>query len=372
MSVERLQRISEIMKRNIDTGAFTGMVTLVARHGRVAHFEAHGLMDRESSRPMQKDALFRISSMTKPIVAVAVLILVEQGKIALDDPVSKFVPEMKSMNIAAGSQGTGRARREITIEDVLTHTAGFVTSQESELQARKLGLPGDTLATRVPRLAQLALDFQPGTRWAYSPSFAFDILARTVEVVSAQGFDQYLREHIFEPLGMMDSSFARPDGNPRTASLYIPGAGGLRKQSSPRVMNGVYFSASFGLVSTAHDYLRFAQMLLNGGALEGRRILIAKMLATMTAAHVTDKLPGVPSGTEFGLGVRMVRNPAVAGSKLSEGAYGWPGSFGTFFWVDPKLDLIAIFMGQMINTIPRQERPVRAEFEQAVMQSIAQ
>src|SRR4029453_4634288 len=248
LSSERLSRITEMMQRRIAAGDISGGVTLVARKGRIAHLEAHGLMDIESKKPMVKDAVFRTAPMTKPVFGVAIMMMLEEGKLRLTDPVSKFIPEFKEMKVAiaqanprptpaAGEEPaaprfyTVPAEREITVRDLLTHTSGLVSGPMSTSEARKVArMPTDTLADYIPRLATTPLEFQPGLRWSYSPGAGFDTLGRIVEIVSGQNFDQFLRQRIFEPLGMKDTFFNINDAQrPRTATMYQKTANGLQK-----------------------------------------------------------------------------------------------------------------------------------------------
>ncbi len=291
-STERLQRINELVQRHITAGSFSGAVTLVARNGRIAHFEAQGLMDIESRKPMQKDAIFRIMSMTKPVVGVSIMMMIEEGKVRLTDPASKFIPELKDLKVAmpmtggapAGGRGnaaaepryyTVPAEREMTIRDLLTHTSGLVSGGLSGTEARKVALKGkESLADYIPRLGGVPLDFQPGTRWAYSAQAGFDVLARIVEVTSGMPFDRFAKTRIFDPLGMKDTFFYPAEGNPRLVTRYARGQSGrLEKQGLANFMNGAYFSGGGGLMSTAEDYLQFAQMLLNGGRGNGKVLL---------------------------------------------------------------------------------------------------
>ena len=233
LSTARLARVTQLMQRHIDARTFSGAVTLVARHGRIAHFEAQGLMDLESRKPMQKDTVFRIMSMTKPIVALSILMLVEDGKVRLTDPVAKFIPELQTLTVVvpnAGGQSapapsgavsapsptrTVPADRPITVRDLLTHTAGLMSGGASSASAQEVAIkPGESLAQVMPRLAKAPLDFQPGTRWAYSGQYGFDVLARVVEVASGVSFDAFTRQRIFEPLGMKDTSFYPAKGIP--------------------------------------------------------------------------------------------------------------------------------------------------------------
>jgi CubicO group peptidase (beta-lactamase class C family) len=380
LSAERLHRINELIQRHIDAGTFSGAVTLVARQGRIAHLEAQGLMDLESRKPMQKDAIFRIMSMTKPIVGASIMMMIEEGKVRLADPVSRFIPELKDLKVAvtvpapagpAASPGaparfyTVPAEREITVRDLLTHTSGLVSGGVSNREAQKVALKGkETLADYLPRLGGVPLDFQPGTRWAYSAQAGFDTLARIVEIASGMPFDRFAKQRIFDPLGMKDTFFYPADGNPRMATRYRRGEKGLEKQSNPGFMNGAYFSGGGGLMSTAEDYLQFAQMLLNGGELNGKRLLGSKTVEVMTSVAAPDSLPGRPKGEGYGLSVRVVNDPIARSSFVSAGTFGWSGAYGTHFFVDPEERIVGILMTQT----PDQQ--VRLDFENAIMQAI--
>src|SRR3989442_11707624 len=268
LSTQRLQRIHELVQRHLDAKSFSGAVTLVARNGRIAHLEAQGLMDIETKKPMATDTMFRIMSMTKPVVGVAVMMMIEEGKVRLNDPVSRFIPQFKDLKVgvaqpdqaAAGAgQRSGAtadtrfyvvpAEREITIKDLLTHTSGLVSGRISNQENRKVALKGkESNAEYIPRLGSVPLEFQPGSRWAYSAQAGFDTLVLVVEVASGQKFDQFARQRIFEPLGMKDTFFYPAESyNPRIATLYSRNANGLQKQNNPNFMNGVFFSGGGGL-----------------------------------------------------------------------------------------------------------------------------
>ena len=379
LSGERLRRINELMQRHIEAGTFSGAVTLVARHGRVAHFEAQGLMDIESRKPMQKDAIFRIMSMTKPVVGVSIMMMIEEGKVRLTDPASRFIPELKDLKVAVTlppavpppAPGTPArfytvpAEREITIRDLLTHTSGLVSGGVSSNEARKVALKGkETLADYLPRLGGVPLEFQPGTRWAYSAQAGFDALARVVEVASGMPFDRFAKQRIFDPLGMKDTFFYPAEGNPRLATRYRRGEKGLEKQNNPGFMNGAYFSGGGGLMSTAEDYLQFAQMLLNEGELNGKRLLGSKTVEVMTSVAAPDTLPGRPKGEAYGLSVRVMNDPMARSSFMSAGTFGWSGAYGTHFFVDPQERIVGILMTQT------PDQPVRLDFENAIMHAI--
>jgi CubicO group peptidase (beta-lactamase class C family) len=387
LSAERLERVTELMQRHIDAQTFSGAVTLIARNGRVAHLEAQGLMDVETKRPMQTDAVFRIMSMTKPVVGFSILMLVEEGKVRLTDPVGKFIPELQELAVVVpNSDGlvpasptgatvapmafrTVPAERPITIRDLLTHTSGLMSGGASAASAAELAIkPGETLADVLPRLRNVPLDFQPGTRWAYSAQFGFDVLARVVEVASGTRFDRFVEERIFAPLGMDDTYFYRTDGDARVATLYRSVDGKLRRHPEQEFVNGAYFSGGGGLLSTAEDYLRFASMLLNGGQLDGKRLVGRRVVELMQSAFIPDSLPGRISGEGYGLGVRVVTDAAARNTLLSDGSFGWSGAFNTHFFIEPKENIVAIFMTQVALLDARGE--IRNDFETAVMQAL--
>ena len=376
MSAERLQRIHQAIMRHIDAGEISGAVTLVARRGRIVHFEAHGLMDLESKKPMAKDAIFRLASMSKPITSVAVMMLVEDGSIRLTDPVSKFIPEFKEMKVAMPAPGglpaiiTAPASREITIRDLLTHTSGLMSSGIAQAEATRLVRrnPDDTLATYIPRLGQVPLDFQPGAQWAYSGGAGPEVLSRIVEIVSGQTYDVYLRTRLFEPLGMKDTFFYPPDDRrPRIPTLYLKN--GLTKAPNQDGLSSkVYFSGAAGLMASAEDYLQFAQMLLNGGELNGKRILGPRTVQLMASNHVGDmfngKLGRPAHGMGFGFLMSVIQDSVAAGLRVTNGSFGWDGVYGTQMWIDPKEQMVTIVM------IQEQVVQVQRDFENAVMQAI--
>ena len=383
LSSERLQRIHQTIQRHIDGHDITGAVTLVARKGRVAHFEEHGLMDQESKKAMPRDGLFWIASMSKPVTGVAILMLLEEGKVRLNDPVSKFLPEFKGMKVAvmqdrpAGGTSsappafyTVPAAREITIQDLLTHVSGLASggpASGAEL-AKVARKPGEKLADYIPRLATTPLDFQPGSQWRYSPGAAFDTLGRIVEIISDQSFDHFLRQRIFEPLGMTDTFFhPAADRLPRVATTYHRTEGALQPvDSRVRLANTTYFSGAGGLMTDAADYVQFGQMLLDGGQLNGKRLLSPKTVELMSSVFAPDSLAGRQPGRSFGLSVQVINNPVAAGYRVSAGSFGWDGAFGTHFWVDPKEKVVGILMIQTDNP----NRQLDRDFENAVMQAI--
>jgi CubicO group peptidase (beta-lactamase class C family) len=375
MSSERMHRIHDAIQRHIDAGEISGAVTLVARRGRLVHLEAHGLMDIESKRPMEKDAIFRIASMSKPVTGVAVMMMLEEGKLHLNDPVSKYLPEFKNAKVAIARGNSGEsylvpADRDLTIRDLLTHTNGLMTGGIGS----KLGPPrpveGDTLATYVPRLATAPLDFQPGTQWAYSGLAGPDTLSRIVELVSGQPYDEFLRTRIFQPLGMKDTFFYPPDDRrPRLTTLYSKSPNGLVKAPNQDGFSlKTYFSGGGGLISTAEDYLQFAQMLLNGGELHGKRLLSPRTVDLMASNHVGEmfngKLGRPAHGMGYGLLVGIVEDNVAAGMRVSNGSFGWDGAYGTQTWIDSREKMVTIVM------IQTQVGSVQRDFENAVMQAI--
>jgi len=388
LSAERLARINQMIERRIAAGDLAGAVTIVARKGRVVHHSAQGMMDLDSKKPMASSSMFRIASMTKPVIGVAVMMLVEEGKLHLNDPVSRYIPQFKDMKVAmpiatppqggaggrAGGAGTAPrfytvpAQRDVTIKDLLTHVSGLgsgpMGNSDIEKVARK---DGETLADYIPRLGPTALEFQPGSRWTYSPGAGFETLGRVIEVASGLKLDQFFRTRIFDPLGMKDITFWPTDAQmPRVSTVYARGANGLTKTVMPNdtMSRNVYFRGSGGLYSTAEDYIPLGMMLANGGELNGKRLLSRKTVEMMSAAHVKDTLPGRPAGEGYGLSVRVVTDHAVRGTMLSDGTFGWTGAQGTHFFVDPREELVGVLMVQTSNG------EIQREFEDLVAQSV--
>ncbi len=391
MSSERLQRVNQMVQRYIDAKEITGAVTIVARKGKVAHFEAQGLMDVEAKTPMRKDAIFRMASMSKPVTGVAILMLVEEGKVRLTDPVSRFIPGFKDLQVAmakptppggAARRGRGEAppepeiytvpaAREITVRDLLTHTSGLESSGVGNRAAARAAprLATDSLATYVPKLAAGPLDFQPGTVWQYSLLSGMETLGRIVEIASGQTFDQFLKQRLFDPLGMKDTTFVVPaDKQSRVVTLYTRRPNGLERIDTPEwLATKTLFSGGGGLYSTAEDYIQFAEMLANGGELNGHRILSPRTVDQMASNHVGDLFEKTATGGKgmgFGLSVRVVMDRAEANSAVGNGSFGWSGAFGTHFWVDRKDQLAAVLL------IQEPVNAMRGDFENAVVQAI--
>jgi CubicO group peptidase (beta-lactamase class C family) len=375
ISTERLDRMHRGMQGFIDRREAGGVVTLIAREGKVVDVRAYGFQDVESKKPMRADTIFRIASMSKPITSVAVMMLYEDGKLLLTDPISKYIPSFKNQTVVAKSEGgatsTEPAKRPITVRDLLTHRAGlsygFLDSGPVGDSYRKTGVSdgltvtAGTIAENVDRLAAAPLLSQPGSEWHYGLSV--DVLGRLIEVASGMPFDVFLRDRMFKPLGMTDTGFEVPDAKwSRLATVYSPdGAGGIRPMKDPEtfvntIMSPIayyksgkrYFSGGAGLTSTAQDYARFAQMLLNGGELDGVRLLSPKTVELMTTSHTADLPRGGLLGDagNFGLGFRVTVDLGASQTLGSAGMYGWAGIYGTNFWVDPKERLFAVMMVQ--------------------------
>jgi CubicO group peptidase (beta-lactamase class C family) len=369
----RLSRLSQVMQGFVERKELPGMVLLVARDGKTMAHLALGHQDLEGKLPMRTDTIFRIASMSKPVTSVAVMILLEEGRLRLDDPLSKFIPEFKSVQVAVpGQEGEApkqvKTSREITLRDLLTHRSGIVYgfSGAGPVQEayRRLGVsdgldePGITLAENMARLAQAPLVDDPGKAFHYGLST--DVLGRVVEVASGQSLDAFFQKRIFGPLKMKDTGFTVPLGKqPRfTEVCTCAEGGGIRSMKDPEIPGFFrlspgegyrpgrrYLSGGAGLVATASDYARFLQMLLNRGELDGVRILSPKTVDLMTASHTHD-LPFVGSGTEFGLGVSVLVDLGASRQLGTPGLYGWGGLYGTTFWVDPKERLVAVLMTQ--------------------------
>lgn len=372
MSSERLERISKAVQQSIDDKRITGAVTLVARHGHVVWFKAQGLSDREAGKPMRADSIFRICSMSKPITSTAVMMLYEEGKFLLEDPISKYLPEFKDPKVlvkpATGQSYTIPATREITIRDLLRHTSGLTYNWNEDLgplyeKANVAAglLPYDgTIGDSVKRLAPLPLLFNPGERFEYSLSV--DVLGRLVEVVSGKPLDEFFRTRIFEPLGMKDTSFFPPESKLdrlTTAYTYYDGKGLNRFPDTPITEGSFSYSADYpykgakklfsgggGLTSTAEDYARFCQMMLNGGKWGSTRLLSRKSVELMT--H--DQLGKIGPDQGFGLGFGVDGVKAPLAELGTPGSFNWGGFFYTGFSVDPKEELLIIFMGQLHPT----------------------
>jgi len=392
---QRLARIDTHFQRYVDDGRLAGWQAMVSRRGKVAHLSSYGLADKEAGRAVESDTIFRIYSMTKPITSVAAMMLWEQGAFDLNDPISKWLPEFTDMRVYAGGPATKPvtipATEPVRVWHLLTHTAGLtygfhrvhVTDEIYRNAGFEFGNPrGLDLAGTVEAYAQLPLAFNPGTEWLYS--VATDVLGRLVEVVSGQPLDRFFAEHIFEPLGMTDTSFyVEEEQQHRLAALYALPAGGREMVrfdqmgkaavTPPRVLSG-----GGGLVSTTRDYTRFTWMLLNGGEYDGARLLSPRTVRLMTRNHLPGGVDlqayGRPlfaevryDGVGFGLGFATLLDPAVAKVAGNAGEFNWGGLASTAFWVDPVDEITVVFMTQLM---PSSTYPLRPQLRQLVYQAI--
>jgi CubicO group peptidase (beta-lactamase class C family) len=379
MSAERLERIRTVIQQHIDAGTITGAVTGIARRGQVVHLEAHGFADLEASVPMTTDAIFRMASSTKPVAGVAVLMMMEEGRLRLTDPVHRFIPEFAEMQVAVPKNDRAvesaddvdlvPATRPITILDLLTHTSGILSNGPGAAISDVPRSPEDKLADYIPRLGAVPLDFQPGTRWAYSGGAGIDILSRIVEITSGQDLDTFFRTRIFEPLGMRDTHFNLPEEkHTRLLPLYRRVEGAWERAPTPwYLQQRSYFSGAGGLVSTAEDYLRFEMMLTNRGELNGQRLLGSRTVELMGTNFVGDLyngLFGTSQGLGYGLSVQVVQDHVAARSGRSNGSFNWGGAFGTITWTDPQEEIAAVVMTQQF--VPQ----VASDVEWAVRQAI--
>jgi CubicO group peptidase (beta-lactamase class C family) len=364
LSAEGLAGLKPALRKLVDDGQIAGGVALIARHGQVAYVEPFGFRDLATRAAMTEDTIFAIASMTKPITCVAAMTLVEGGKLGLDDPVAKYLPELKDLRVL-GEAGNDTpegpamvpARRPITIRDLFTHTSGLAyggfLSADRRLgraydQAGVQGRGLRTIAEQVERLAKVPLAHQPGERWTYGLSH--DVLGRVIEVASGRRFDEYLQERVFGPLDLRDTSFAVPTAKRgRVATIYRTGLlGGALTPLPIGYGSETLFSGGGGLFSTARDYARFAQMLLNGGELDGVRILQPESIARMTTNQIGGKSALGLFKYGLGFGLEMVRPPG--GGEPAPARYFWGGLFSTNFWVDPRNDVVAVILTQVLPT----------------------
>jgi CubicO group peptidase (beta-lactamase class C family) len=384
VSSQRLDRIGQTVQQYVDQGKVSGVVTLVLRKGQVVQSGAYGKRDIENGSPMAKDSIFRIASMSKAITSVATMMLMEEGKLALGDPVSKFIPQFKKTTVAVeyrdGSSPAARpvvvtvpAKREITIHDLLTHTSGVsygTGPAEEQYKAANIyswyfADKNEPIGPVIERLAALPFDAQPGEKYVYG--FNTDILGVVVERASGLSLDEFFRTRIFTPLKMNDTHFfLPPEKRDRLVTVYGYNAGKLERQPNPGKGQGEYvdgprvcFSGGAGLLSTASDYARFLQMLLNGGELDGARLLGPKTVELMTSNAVGTLHNNGKFG--FGLGFEITEHVGRAGRPGSVGEFGWGGAYHTQMWVDPKEELVVVYMTQTLPSGPLDLQPrVRA------------
>ena len=395
MSGPKLARIGEAFKKEIDQGKLPGAVFLVARKGKLVYSEALGFQDKEAGKPIAKDSIFRIYSMTKPLVSVAAMMLVEEGKIQLTDPVSKYLPAMKTMTVSVAKADAEFAKitytqvpadREMTVQDLLRHTAGLAYGEITQnLPVKEALLKAGVYKTtidydardltpeeEVERISKAPLAHQPGTVWEYS--HASDMLGRVVEAASGERLADFLDKRLFGPLKMNDTGFWVAPNKMNRLAIPLP-----TDSTSGKPNNLIDVSAQpkndsggAGGVSTAADYLRFSQMLLNGGQLDGARVLSRNTIALMTSDHLGTRISapvtpgelllGVP-GYTFGLGFAVRQGPGIAGVPGSAGEFMWAGYAGTYFWVDPKEEIVAVYMTQAPS-------PIRAYYRRLFKQLV--
>ena len=384
-SDERLERIELAMQKYIDEDLTPGVLTAIMRKGKIVHLETQGYMDVENKIPLQEDAIFRIASMTKPIASIALMILWEEGHFQLNDPVAKFIPSFSKAKVSSTGDASGKTgtledpKRDITIRDMLTHTAGLSNSYIGNRQAyrKAMNIPRPkSNAEQVDRLSKLPLNYHPGEQWQYSA--ATNVVGHLVELISGQSLDIFLKERIFLPLDMKDTHFYLDDtkggrltaqyapGKNNKITLRDPGTDESRWITSPRNI----FSGGGGLVSTARDYLRFQQMILNEGELYGERILAPSTVSLILENH-TDNLPIwlTGPGTGFGLGYGVIVDRGKASTPLSEGSAYWGGAYCTISWIDREKDLIGLMMTQVR---PYDHINIRRDFQVLTYQALVE
>lgn len=393
LSSERLARLHAGMQQYVDAGKVAGVVTYVARNGRVVELQAFGKADVEAGRPMKTDTIFRVASQTKAFTSVSVMMLVEEGKIGLADPVSRFIPAFEKTTVAlpppagavAGSPvSVLPAKRPITIRDLLTHTAGISYGNgPAQERWKAAGIQGwyfadrnEPVAAVVERMAALPMDSQPGEKYVYG--YNTDILGVVVEKVSGLTLAEFIQKRITGPLGLVDTQFYLPPAQKdRLATVYAAKDGKIERATDPKTGQGHYvegprvgFAGGAGLLSTARDYGRFVQMLLNGGEIDGVRLLGPKTVELMTVNHVgtlfAERGPN-DAGRGFGLGFDVIEDLGKTGQYGSVGAFGWGGAYHTTYWADPKEKMVVLLMTQLL---PAGNSDLHARFRAFVYQSI--
>ncbi len=361
----RMARIAPAVMDQVNAGAIPGAVTLIARNGKTVHFEAHGFLDNGKTKPLQKDSLFRLASMTKPIVTTAAMMLVEQGKLKLNDPITLWLPELKDLKVETPA-GDVPLARPIWVQDILRHSGGFVYGgatrsprikklyEDLNIEAREEDISTEAM---LKNLGQIPLSQQPGTMWEYS--IATDLVGLVVERVTKRPLDAVLKELLFDPLGMKDTTWWVDGANtPRMAEAFDsdPLKAGMLKQYRHHYnpLGKSYFKGGAGLVSTAADYLRYGQMMVNGGELEGKRYLSRKTVELMLSNHIVGMAGSTVAttgpGYGFGLGYGVRLDEGMGWAPGSKGDAMWAGAWGTSFWIDPKEKLVGIFMAQGPST----------------------
>ncbi|HET9540363.1 MAG TPA: serine hydrolase domain-containing protein [Candidatus Limnocylindria bacterium] len=382
LSSARLERLAQAIRQSVDEGRMPGAVVAIARRGSLVYHEAFGFVDKSTNTPMPKDAIFALASMTKPMAAVATLMLAEEGKLLLNDPVGNYLPQLKNLKVASAT-GVEPARRQPTLQDMLRHTAGVSYGNRGDTPLHKLysqklrSADGQSTEEFLAELGKLPLHYQPGSTWDYS--YGLDVAALTVEAVTKKRLGEFLQERVFTPLGMVDTGFVVPAS--KVARIAKPLATdpetGRPSTFRPPVKPWQYDCGGGCASGTAIDYIRFAQMLLNKGTLDGKRLLSRKTVEYMTSDHLG---PNVDvsrlhefavehiDGFGFGLGVAVRRHPGIAGVPGTPGEFLWSGAQGTMFWVDPKEEMVVVFLANTPGPIRRHFREL---VKTLVVQSIA-
>jgi CubicO group peptidase (beta-lactamase class C family) len=387
-SSKRLEHIDEVFSGFVKDNKLAGSTILIARKGKIGYFKSFGFRDVAAKSTMKNDAIFRIASQSKAIISVGAMILQEEGKLLIQEPVSKYLPEFKETKVAQPKEGGGyevvKAKRQITVRDLLTHTSGFsygygLASQEwikAGIQGWYFADRDEPIGETIKRIAALPADAQPGTEWVYG--YSTDILGAVIEKASGMPLDQFLKTRIFDPLGMNDTHFYLPKNKiDRLATVYSPKEGKpLEAAPTTGTMDsqGAYvngprksFSGGAGLLSTAKDYYLFLQMMANKGELNGTRILAPNTVDLMTINHLSDEIKFRP-GQGFGLGFSVVMDKGQRGQPGSVGEYGWGGAYGSTYWVDPKEELVVVYFTQVRpSSIANDQAMLRALIYQALM-----
>jgi CubicO group peptidase (beta-lactamase class C family) len=382
VSSDRLKRLDAGLQRFVEDNRLAGVTSLLARRGKIVHATTFGRKDSRRAEPLTRESIFRIYSMTKPVTAVAMMMLFEEGQWQLDDPVARYIPGFAKLQVHLGDNPDGTmklepARRSMTMRELMTHSSGlgYVLNQANAVDRliikEQILNPGAPLQTMIDKLAQTPLSAQPGTRWYYS--IGIDVQGYLVEKLSGQTFADFLQARLFGPLGMKDTAFYVPgDKRGRLARIHTDGPDGLTAPSDDDVdvtVPPAGPSGGGGLFSTADDYLRFAQMLLNGGEFGGRRYLSPRTVHMMRTNHLqAEPLKTVRAGTGWGLGFRTVMDAAAAGEPVADGTFDWYGIGGTWFWIDPASDLT--FVG-MIQHRGRANAEIRTISRNLVYQALA-
>lgn len=386
-SPSKLAALEKHFQEYVDEQKLAGLTTLVARKGRLVHLKSYGMLDKNASKPMRDDAVFRVYSMTKPITGVAMMLLWEEGKFKLDDPVAKYIPAFKDQRVFTGlkedgSFQTAKAKRPMTVRDLMRHTSGLTyglfgdTPIDRAYRGSGMFEEGATLETLIDKLAEQPLLYHPGEAWVYS--LATDVQGRLIEILSGMKLDRFFAERIFKPLGMKDTGFqVRSDQKDRFVEIYaIDNKKGLTAYRGDMFQDFTkkpeLLSAGGGLVSTTLDYYRFAQMVANGGELDGTRLLKASTVDLMRKDQLPQNLKGIAGGDQglgFGLNFAVVKDVTKTGSKGRQGEYFWGGMANTLFWIDPDEEVVALMM---TNILPSGLYPLRKDMRNLVYDALAE